>query len=162
MSKPQTAERAYGPYRVGKRWRLIVRKPGTPDRAESFDSEEEAVRAKSARQVETLRPGQKTAPKQPLTTYVYFLRAADGAIKIGRSVNPLARLSSLQTGASEGLRLLLLAPGLQRHEKDLHRIFAASRKQGEWFHPTDDIALLIRQVSEGMGLAEAIQRRSAP
>ena len=72
---------------------------------------------------------------------VYFIQAGEnGPIKIGRSTNPMKRLLSLQTGASEPLRLLATIPTVgPQLEAELHREFAHLRLYGEWFSPETDL-----------------------
>lgn len=82
----------------------------------------------------TLIPPQSPSPDRP--TYTYFIsKGWPGPIKIGRSINPPARLRSLQTGCPD--RLFLIATALGDIEKDLHRRFGYSRIRGEWFNPSD-------------------------
>lgn len=82
----------------------------------------------------------KWAIEKP-TLRVYFIQAGEGGpIKIGRSVHPMKRLLSLQTGASEPLSLLATIPAAgPRLEKELHREFAHLRLYGEWFAPGEDL-----------------------
>lgn len=74
-----------------------------------------------------------------MQTYVYFIQAGKGHIKIGVSKDPEARLRELQVGAS-GRELVLLAtlPFRSREEafemeKYLHAELAKFRINGEWF-----------------------------
>lgn len=62
--------------------------------------------------------------------YVYFI-SDETAIKIGKSDNPLTRLSSLQTGNPRELKLLGSSPLLE--ESDVHLKFNEYRIRGEWF-----------------------------
>ncbi|MFE7529119.1 GIY-YIG nuclease family protein [Kitasatospora sp. NPDC057542] len=65
-------------------------------------------------------------------------------VKIGRSVDPTGRLSSLQAGSPVELRLLATFPGGPRLEKHLHACFARQRIHGEWFdfRSEDPLALI--------------------
>jgi hypothetical protein len=76
---------------------------------------------------------------------IYFIQAEDvGSIKIGHtsgSVNK--RLAELQTGSPVRLRVIGVMPGTPQDEMNLHRAFACSRVQGEWFHPTRDLILFV-------------------
>jgi predicted GIY-YIG superfamily endonuclease len=72
-------------------------------------------------------------------TYVYFIQAGKGHIKIGVSKDPEARLKDLQVGSS-GRELVVLAtlPFNTRAEafemeKYLHTELARFRINGEWF-----------------------------
>lgn len=69
----------------------------------------------------------------------YIARSnASGLIKIGRSINPKARMLSLGTGAGCNPELLLVIDG--DHERSLHRKFARLRVHGEWF--SDDGSIM--------------------
>lgn len=66
---------------------------------------------------------------------VYFVRAANGLVKIGVSADPRGRLKSLQTASPVRLELALVLPGQGADgEAALHARFAAYRSHGEWFH----------------------------
>ena len=73
-----------------------------------------------------------------LDSHVYFIQQGrSGPIKIGRSVDVLARLRALQTGCHEELRILGVSLlGGAPLERRLHRMFAADRLSGEWFRPS--------------------------
>ena len=59
-----------------------------------------------------------------------------GAVKIGRSKNPIARLKQLQTGSPHKLKLLCELPEMGHKEILLHRRLSEykTKKWGEWFH----------------------------
>jgi hypothetical protein len=78
-------------------------------------------------------------------SFVYFLRSgASGPIKIGFTGNtPMARLSALQTGNPEPLRLLAAIPGVREDEQRLHERFAHIRIGGEWFRAEPDLLAFI-------------------
>jgi hypothetical protein len=69
---------------------------------------------------------------------VYVMRMVnDGSmLKIGHSVNPRARLSSMRSGNPHGLVLLATLPGGKDEERRLHRRFLFDRVRGtrEWFY----------------------------
>lgn len=59
-----------------------------------------------------------------------------GAIKIGRSSDPEARLRNLQTGCPYEIRLILVVPNAGHREAKLHRYLRTYRTrahEGEWF-----------------------------
>ncbi len=64
--------------------------------------------------------------------YVLFNPRAH-RVKIGRSVNLVRRLSSLQGGSADPLELLLVLAGDKYVERSLHHRFASLRRIGEWF-----------------------------
>lgn len=71
---------------------------------------------------------------------VYFIKdLITGNIKIGRAVNPIKRLKSLQTGNPNKLVIVTTQEGGEKLENELHRRFAASRIIGEWFSPSKEL-----------------------
>ena len=71
--------------------------------------------------------------------WVYFIRRADGRVKIGQSMNPEKRMKDLQCAAGP-LELLLKEVGGAQREHELHDQFAADRVHGEWFEMSDALA----------------------
>ncbi len=67
---------------------------------------------------------------------VYFVQAGEnGPIKIGRAVNPRARIAILQSAHYQTLTILrIIDEGDATTETWLHRQFRSSRIRGEWFH----------------------------
>lgn len=68
---------------------------------------------------------------------VYFIAAGD-EMKIGHSADPLARISQLQVGCPQKLKLIHVVhePDLQRREDLegwLHEMFAPQHLRAEWF-----------------------------
>lgn len=82
------------------------------------------------------------------TVKTYFIKdPSTGLIKIGRSMNPRGRLSSIQCGS--GVKLELIAIIDRDVERKLHKRFAEYRQVGEWFEDRDGlIAEYIRNSSE--------------
>lgn len=79
---------------------------------------------------------------------VYFIQAiAGGPVKIGRSITPTERLSSLQTGNPMPLRIIATIPGGAFAERALHRAFADDRVKGEWFSPSRELMAFIAEIS---------------
>ncbi len=75
-----------------------------------------------------------------MTDWVYFIFDKDAsAIKIGHSVNVKFRLSQLQGGSSNYLKLLALEAGGASREKELHERFASHHLRREWFKNNDEI-----------------------
>ncbi len=84
-------------------------------------------------------------------SWVYFIQAVDGGpVKIGYSSNPRARLSSMQTGRADQLRILALLPGGAETEVAMHHVFRKYRvrPRGEWFHPAPTILAFIAELAE--------------
>ena len=71
---------------------------------------------------------------------VYFVQQGNkGPIKIGTSINPLRRLSELQTSHHEQLNIIGVVEGDKTVEKVFHKLFEKFRLYGEWFKPSKDI-----------------------
>ncbi len=76
---------------------------------------------------------------------VYFITCRQtGTVKIGHSVEPLARLKEIQTGHPFGLKLEAVMPGNHEQERALHGRFADDRLKGEWFTITEMIELIMK------------------
>lgn len=78
---------------------------------------------------------------------VYFIGGDDGAIKIGVSVAPEARLKGIQTGSPIRLRILATTPGDVETEAAYHARFAGCRVQGEWFERTPELIAEIERLA---------------
>lgn len=104
---------------------------------------------------------------------VYFIRAGStGPIKIGHARNPQSRLSEIQVGHHEEVRLLGWYDGGVAEERALHARFSQHHIRGEWFHPADEILEMaeaapgkvvdppftIRQQYEGTALGRYLNR----
>lgn len=90
-----------------------------------------------------------------LIAWTYFIRAgADGPVKIGLASDPEKRLSALQTGNHETLRIVRLVPG--NAEKPFHRFYKHLRIHREWFRYDESMLTDIVAVdnSENETLAE--------
>lgn len=80
-------------------------------------------------------------------SFVYFIQCVSGGpIKIGYAVDPVRRVSHLQSGTFEELKILASIPGSRQQEAALHRKFAAARVRSEWFSPTASLLSLIAEV----------------
>lgn len=76
---------------------------------------------------------------------VYFIRAADGLIKIGVSKDVRRRFATLQQDCGDVLELIGLMPGTHATEMTLHRLFAEDRDHGEWFQPSERLRDFIEE-----------------
>ena len=66
--------------------------------------------------------------------YLYIMQSkGNGHIKIGRAKDPEARVSQLQTGNSEEIRLMATYEGWGWREPHLHESLKTYRLKGEWF-----------------------------
>ena len=71
---------------------------------------------------------------------IYFIKADNSVmVKIGKSVNPQARLKSLQTGSAAKLKIIKIIDGGIYLESILHIYFKHLRKHGEWFKPNYEL-----------------------
>lgn len=85
---------------------------------------------------------------------VYVIQAENGGpCKIGHSMFPEGRLTDLQRGNPNRLRIVALYEGAGKTELHLHRTFADKRLCGEWF---DVSPAQIKQAVKkgGFGLSE--------
>lgn len=79
---------------------------------------------------------------------VYFIQAGDGGpVKIGCSCSVPERLSVLQIGNAEPLRVLATTPGAFAEEHRLHALFKSDLISGEWFRPSLNLMSFIEQLS---------------
>lgn len=83
-------------------------------------------------------PSKRAWRRQPhRSSYVYFIQAeALGLVKIGWAADPTIRLSRLQIGSPDRLKLLAVIEDGRSLEGVLHIMFAADRAHGEWFRPS--------------------------
>lgn len=84
---------------------------------------------------------------------VYVIRF-DDVIKIGWTRNLAERLTRLGVRRSEMERLLVVMPGTESLEHELHIKFRRSLARGkEYFHPTPDLIEWINEKRDAMGVA---------
>jgi hypothetical protein len=129
-------------------WGKVSRSPDgklyLPDSHERRDARDEELkmRAMARSELATFAP---LPPPAALPSLVYFIqRGEDGPVKIGHSKNVRGRLSALQTGIPERLRVLGVLDGGKAEEQRLHRYFGAYCIQGEWFKPVPELLAYIR------------------
>lgn len=98
---------------------------------------------------------------------VYFIRAG-GNVKIGTTQSLSSRISQLQTGCAEPLEVLASVVGDRTLEAHYHEVFAADRKEGEWFEATPallEVALQLATYGEDAlpkGFAPEVKVRVQP
>jgi len=80
--------------------------------------------------------------------YVYFIRSGD-TVKIGMTVDPAARLRTLQTSHHVLLDLLAAVPAHAALESAIHAKFSDLRGEGEWFRLNDELIAFIKAVAAG-------------
>lgn len=91
----------------------------------------------------------QSSHEAPSGSYVYFIGAVGGPIKIGRALDPKARRRDLQVGSDRQLLLLATIPGGREMEKTLHRRFAASHVRGEYYLASPDLLMLVWEAAAG-------------
>lgn len=79
---------------------------------------------------------------------IYFIRSYNEYVKIGTSIDPEDRKSSLQTANPKKLRIQAVLEGSYKTEKGLHDLFEKSRVRGEWFRYTEEIKWYIRAIQQ--------------
>lgn len=96
------------------------------------------------------KTGDVQAGAPPRVGYLYLVQAAtgDGLVKIGRTRDIDARMKALSIGSPVPLRVVHLIPQAGYLEKELHELFSAHRRHGEWFDPHPDILGWFRTASE--------------
>lgn len=95
-----------------------------------------------------------------LDGFVYFIGDKDEwgsawsdlRMKIGYSNDPRARLSQLQIGNPNELRLIAAIPGNEEVEAAFHRVFGRQRIRGEWFSAWGIHLATIRHVATRLSL----------
>ena len=70
---------------------------------------------------------------------IYFIKSANGLVKIGKSNNPSKRLETLQVGSPVKLKLIKTIQGGIYMETLLHNYFRSCRCHGEWFDPNVEL-----------------------
>lgn len=77
--------------------------------------------------------GKRNTARSDRPGWLYVIRSGE-AVKIGfTSSCPQKRLKALQTGSPAPLKLIGLKWASKAEEREMHRILAAYRVQGEWF-----------------------------
>lgn len=74
--------------------------------------------------------------------YIYALHLPEsGAVKIGRTIDPAARIKTYQTAHPRPLRFTVIIASLApiEDERQIHERFHALRLQGEWFRDAQDL-----------------------
>ena len=77
----------------------------------------------------------KKIKKERVQSFIYFIQAENGLIKIGYTRNLKERLDILRSMSHSKLTLLLVLKGDRKKESRMHEIFQDYRVHGEWFKP---------------------------
>jgi hypothetical protein len=90
--------------------------------------------------------GATGAGKSTGSNYVYYVVDTErDVVKVGISRNPWSRVKDIQVGSSSKFELLATLKTTERSEKALHKFFAATRLQGEWFERSEALNSLIQK-----------------
>jgi hypothetical protein len=90
----------------------------------------------------------REALRKPRRGVVYFIQAeALGLIKIGSAINADKRLTALQSGCPDRLRLVAFVgtDDVIATERAMHRHFRHHREHHEWFRPGADLMAYIEE-----------------
>jgi hypothetical protein len=78
------------------------------------------------------------------SNYVYYVGTTDSdVVKVGISRNPWSRVKDLQTGSAHKFELLTILKTDSRSEFGIHKFFAKTRLNGEWFSRCNALNSLI-------------------
>jgi len=85
--------------------------------------------------------------KQRKSSIVYLVRAENGLVKIGKTVDIVSRFASLNSGSPLALRLITICrtPFAGDLEKHLHTSYKHKRVRGEWFSLSEEDIISIRK-----------------
>lgn len=95
---------------------------------------------------------QQLETEKDRSDYVYFIKNKHAdLIKIGRSYNPQKRFFQIakEVMSIEATIELNCSTNSASLEKHLHKYFAKSRIEGEWFIPTQELEDLIHEIKAG-------------
>lgn len=79
--------------------------------------------------------------------YVYAIEC-EGMVKIGFSVCPYHRFTTIQTFSPFECRLVGIMAGDFRREAELHRRFSSQRVRGEWFRHDGEVAEFVASMEK--------------
>lgn len=79
---------------------------------------------------------------------VYFVKAGNGAVKIGYSADFDRRFGEVMKMLPEKMEVLCRVPGDRRTEFYFHRKLQRSRIVGEWFRPDEDVVDTVQTINE--------------
>lgn len=93
--------------------------------------------------------------------WIYFIRSADGPIRIAATNDVERRFKELQKATPTKLSLLLAVQGRPALETELQAMLADSNIQGKWFRPSQAVSTVIQTASSDgtKGLYALIRER---
>ena len=112
-----------------------------------LDVEARLERQKRETRERLMREWREDIERYPPDGFCYFAGGEDGPIKIGYSRSPRRRLSEVRRGCVEKIALMAVANGGRCRERYYHTIFAAHRRDGEWFDRAPEILAEIERLS---------------
>lgn len=134
-----------GPYRHGRRWRIVIQNAGERT-VRSFSSKWDAetfIDDAKHREPGSLCDGIENEVATALLglkrhghdgTFVYAIRPVSGGLtKIGVADDPVRRIRNLQSMAPVPMQLVDLVHGSRADEIAYHRQYHGLRAHGEWF-----------------------------
>ena len=92
---------------------------------------------------------------------IYFIAQGDEYVKIGYGGDPESRLSQLQVGNPNELRIMACFSGGQQEEEILHSFWREVRVRGEWFEICDPLIDFIHILVGAKDIQEAIETLKA-
>lgn len=96
-------------------------------------------------------------------SYVYLVKIGE-RYKIGYSTNVNARIRHMETGSSDVLQIVAVAPGGRQLEHQLHEFFRGHRIKGEWFAGGNSKAFIQRfaELPGAMVFLQGYVKQEAP
>jgi hypothetical protein len=86
-------------------------------------------------------------PCKALPMDLYFILHGN-FVKIGQAVDPNKRLTELQVGTPEKLKILAIIPKMGSVERFCHKKFKHLHSRGEWFKYTEEIDSFIEELKK--------------
>lgn len=94
--------------------------------------------------------------------FVYFVLAKKlNLVKIGTSIDPYKRFSSLESASPDSLEMIAIIPGGSKEEQNLHKKFFDLRDHLEWFRYEEPLVDFIKQLNSMFtkeGLSNALEQ----
>ncbi|WP_127524648.1 GIY-YIG nuclease family protein [Mesorhizobium sp. Z1-4] len=78
---------------------------------------------------------------------IYFVKRADGLVKIGFSASVSARIKHLSREHGT-LEVVHMVAGDRAREKSIHHTFSSAREFGEWFRLTHDDLAVVKSLAD--------------
>lgn len=92
-------------------------------------------------------------------TFIYFVRAENGLIKIGCTKYVDRRVVALQAFSPLRLSLLCYAPGFTKDEFFIHAFFRKEHSHSEWFFPSKALLSCVAEIQKTLTLPKHLKGR---